>query len=185
MKSYEAIITQSTQETFNSYIQCIDIPEIDYFAVGFQNILLKKSISLMSRPEWQIIFVKNNYAPFDPVRKATLLTKRNIIPFSELDHCSSFGKEIMRQRQLEEIKDGIVFMKRMKKFNYMLTLGTGYSQFDAYDFLKRYHDKIKLIQSDFFKIIEKDAKDFVGKTQSLIFPAMPNDGCNTSNIDIV
>jgi len=169
--SYEAIITESTKETFNSYIQCVDIPEIDYFAIGIQNILLKKSISLMSRSEWQNLFVKNNFAPYDPVRKAMLFSKRTIIPFSELDYCSSFGQEIMRQRALEGIKDGIILIKKTGKYNIILTLGTGYSSFDAYDFLKKYHDRIELIKNDIFKIIEKDAKIFIKNTKKIIRPS--------------
>jgi hypothetical protein len=169
--SYEAIITESTKETFNSYIQCIDIPEIDYFAIGIQHISSKKSISLMSRSEWQDLFVKNNYAPFDPVRKAMLFSKRTIIPFSELDYCSSFGKEIMRQRTKEGIKDGIILIKKADEYNTILTLGTGYSSFDAYDFLKKHHDKIELIKNDICKIIQKDARTFIENTKKINRPS--------------
>ena len=67
----------------------------------------------------------------------------------------------MYQRNLMEIKSGIILMERFSKFNYMITLGTGFSKFDAFDFIKRYHDKVHLIKKDFINLIEKDAKNFL------------------------
>ena len=115
----------------------------------------------MSSPEWQKYFCDNQFADHDPVRKITLCTKRNINPFEEIDHVDTFGKEIMKQRSLMGIKDGIILMERFSKHNYMVTLGTGFSKFDAFDFMKKYHDKIQLIKSDMIKLIEKDAKNFL------------------------
>lgn len=78
----------------------------------------------MSLPEWQKYFSDNQFAPHDPIRKITLNTKRNLIPFDEIDYVDNFGKEIMRQRSLMGIKNGIILMERFPKHNYMITLGT-------------------------------------------------------------
>ena len=80
-KNYLPIITDTTRKTFFDYIDSLDIPQVDYFAIGVQDILSRKSISLMSRKEWQEHFVRNHYAEYDPIRRITLFTKRNIIPF--------------------------------------------------------------------------------------------------------
>lgn len=164
--NYSPINSNSTKETFNNYIDSLDIPQIDYFAVGVQNTLLKKSMSLMSLPEWQKYFSDNQFADHDPIRKVTLNTRRNLIPFEEIDYVDNFGKEIMKQRSLKGIKNGIILMQRFPRHNYMITLGTGLSKFDAFDFIKRHHDKIQLIKNDLIKIIEKDAKDFLPKAAS-------------------
>jgi hypothetical protein len=159
--SYLPILTETTKKTFFDYIDSLDIPQIDYFAIGVQNTTTNGSISLMSRQEWQQHFVLNQYAEHDPIRRVTLHTKRNFIPFNEIDFFDNYGKEIMRQRTLMDIKSGIVLMERFAKFNYMITLGTGFSKFDAFDFIKRYHDKIWLIKRDLITLIEKDSNEFL------------------------
>jgi len=159
--NYLPIITEATKNTFFDYIDSLDIPQIDYFAIGIQNCVTKKSISLMSRQEWQKHFVLNQYAEFDPIRRVTFNTKRNMIPFNEIDFLDNHGKEIMRQRALMGIKNGIILMERFPKYNYMITLATDYSQFDAFDFIKRYHDKIKFLKSDLIQLVEKDASQFL------------------------
>lgn len=159
--SYLPILTETTKKTFFDYIDSLDIPQIDYFAIGVQNVAIKKSISLMSRQEWQKHFVLNQYAEYDPIRRVTLHTKRNLIPFNEIDFLDNYGKEIMRQRTLMGIKSGIILMERFAKFNYMITLGTGFSKFDAYDFIKRYHDKISILKKDLIQLIEKDVNNFL------------------------
>ena len=75
----------------------------------------------------------------------------------------NFGKEIMNQRSRMGIKNGIILMERFSKFNYMVTLGTGFSNFDSFDFIKRYHDRINLIKNDFINLIKKDAYTFLPK----------------------
>lgn len=159
--NYLPILTETTRKTFFDYINLLDIPQIDYFAIGIQDSVAKKSISLMSRQEWQKHFILNQYAEHDPVRLITLHTKRNIIPFDEIDYLNNYGKEIMYQRQLMEIKKGIILMERFEKYNYIITLGTGYSYFDAYDFLKRYHDRIFLVKKNLIKVVEKDVNNFL------------------------
>lgn len=160
-KKYTSINDKSTKAIFFNYIDSLDIPQIDYFAVGVQNIPTKTSTSIMSLPEWQNYYSNNELACHDPIRKITLNTKRNIIPFEEIDYVDNFGKEIMRQRSLIGIKNGIILMERFPKHNYMITLGTGFSKFDAFDFIKKYHDKIQLLKKDLTKIIEKDAQHFL------------------------
>ena len=172
-KNYLPIITDTTKNTFFDYVDSLDVPQIDYFAIGIQNVSAKKSISLMSLPEWQKHFIENEYADYDPIRRVTLHTKRNLIPFSEIDCLDNFGKEIMQKRASMGIKDGIILMQRFAKFNYMITLGTHFSKFDAFSFIKRYHDKIHVLKSDLIHLIEKDAKNFLEATlpKKIIHPS--------------
>lgn len=163
--NYRAIVRKTTKNAFKYYIDCLDIPSIDYVAIGIQHVGLKKSLSLMSNTEWQKIFTRDHYAKHDPIRKATLLTQRNIIGFSELDHCDAFGKFIMKQRASHGIKNGIIFMKRLREYNYMLTLGTGFSGFDAYRFLKNNYERIDVAYQDLINIIAKDARHFIYQTR--------------------
>jgi hypothetical protein len=161
INNYLPILTDTTRKIFFDYINSLDIPQIDYFAIGIQNLISKKSISLMSLPEWQKHFTDNQYANYDPIRRVTFQTKRNFIPFQEIDFVDNFGKEIMKQRAMMGIKNGIILMQRFSKFNYMITLGSGFSEFDAFDFIKRYHDKIWLIKRDLTLLIEKETKNFL------------------------
>jgi len=160
---YSPIITKTTKQTFFNYINLLNIPLIDYVAIGVQNQISKKSISLMSLPEWQQHFVQNQYANYDPLRKVTLNTKRNFIPFQEIDFGDNFGKEIMGKRAMMGIKNGIILMKRFEKYSYMITLGTGFMKFEAYDFIKQHHDKVNLIQKDLIALIGKDARTFLSE----------------------
>ena len=155
--NYSPITTESTRQTFYSYIDCLDIPQIDYVAIGIQNVANKTSMSLMSNAEWQSYFMAEQYAKYDPLRKATLQTCRNIISFDEIDHIDSFGKEIMRQRTRYDIKRGVVIMQRHQKHNFMLTLGTSFTHFKSYKFLNRHHESIERIKQHLIKIIEKDS----------------------------
>ena len=159
--TYSPIKTQSTKDTFIDYVGSLDIPQIDYIAVGVQNTFNNTSISMMSLAEWQSHFTRNLYADHDPIRKVTLHTNRNIIPFTQIDYVDNFGKEIMLQRNRFGIKNGIILMQRHPKFNYMITLGSGFSQFDAFEFFRRYHDKISLMKNDLIALIEKEAKTFL------------------------
>jgi hypothetical protein len=88
---------------------------------------------------------------------------KRLLPFDEIDFLNNFGKEIMRQRASMEIKNGIILMERFPKFNYMITLGTGFSKFDSYEFIKNYHDTIPALKKDLIQLIEKDAHMFLPK----------------------
>lgn len=162
-KYYSPIKDISTKATFSNYIDSLDIPQIDYFAIGIQDVIANSSISLMSSTEWQKYYTYNQLANYDPIRRVALNTKRNIIPFDQIDFFDNYGREIMRQRSLMGIKNGIILMERFPKYNYMVTLGTGFSSFDAFDFVKRYHDKIQLIKNDFMQLIQKEAINFILK----------------------
>jgi hypothetical protein len=165
-QNYLPIVTSSTKQTFFDYIGSLDIPQIDYFAIGVQNPTTKKSISLMSLPEWQKHFTDNQYADYDPIRRASLYTKRNLIPFSEIDFVDNFGQEIMRQRALAGIINGIILMERSPKCNYIITLGTGFSNFHPFDFIKKYHDKLHFIKNDLIDLVKKDAYLFLSNSPS-------------------
>lgn len=160
-ENYSPILSKTTKSIFFDYIDTLDIPQIDYFAIGIQNLEKLTSTSIMSLPEWQSNFVYNQYANHDPIRKISLYTKRNIISFDEIDCVDNFGKEIMKQRALFGIKNGMILMERHEKFNYMITLGTNFSKFDSFDFIKRYHDKTHLIKNDMIKIVAKDTENFL------------------------
>lgn len=161
MSKYTPIASNRTKKLFSDYIEHIDLPEIDYFAIGIQSLISKKSMSLMSNDEWQKEFSYNNYAEHDPLRKTTMQTNRTIIPFSEIDYFDNFGAKIMKERSVLGMKSGIVLMQRYTHHNYMITLGTGYTKFDPYDFLKRYSDDLTFFKQDLIKIINQDAKQFL------------------------
>lgn len=164
--NYKPIITATTKQTFFDYVHALSIPEIDYIAIGVQKVAEKNSISLMSLPEWQKHFTENGYAEHDPIRKAVLHTKRNIISFSEIDFIDNFGKDIMKERAKMGIKNGIIFIERFPKFNYMITLGTGFTNFNTFDFISRYYEEIKILNIDLIKLIELDAKKFLNHINS-------------------
>lgn len=112
--------------------------------------------------EWYDFSLYGFFAPLIAIGIQNLNSKkRNIIPFCEIDFVDNFGKEIMRQRKIMGIKDGIILMQRFSKFNFMVTLGTGFSKFDAFEFLKRYHDKVHLIKTDLINLVEKDTRSFL------------------------
>lgn len=167
--NYLPIITESTINIFNSYLKLMNVPDIDYCAIGIQHPISGKSISLMSRPEWQHHFIYNNYANSDPIRKSVLHSQRTIIPISEIDHVDNFGKEIMQARKKMGIIDGLILVDREEKYNYMITLATGYNKFDYLEFIQKYSSCIKLIKRDLIEIINADAQEFL---PSLILPTL-------------
>lgn len=157
---YQPILTESTRKNFFNYIQSLPFPEIDYFAIGLQNTLTKKSIALMSCTQWQEAFYQKDYAPHDPVRQAALYTKKNIIPFSDIEIKDKRGQEIMQHRARVGIKQGVVLMQRFGQFNYMVTLGTGFSKFNAHAFLEKDPNQIQSLKKELMNLILEDAKEF-------------------------
>jgi hypothetical protein len=153
---YTPIHTESTRSTFFDYIDNIHIPPIDYFAVGIEDHAQKKLISLMSRLEWQIYFDKNQITNNDPLIKAKKLSQRNILPFSEIDYIDSFGKEVMRQRVLHGMKNGLMLIHKQQHLTYMIVLATGLSKFNHYSFLTKYYAQLIRLKNDLSKIIERD-----------------------------
>ena len=160
MSQYKAILKDSVRQIFDDYIDALTIPEISYFAIGVQDTLSKSSASLMSRIEWQMLFKALDYVDHDPIRKAALNSQRNIIVFDEIDHVDSLGKEIMHQRNKFEVSKGLVIMERHLTYNYMLTLGTGYSNFDSRKFLQKYYQDIQHLLADMKLIIEPIARQY-------------------------
>lgn len=164
-KVFTPIDRQATQQTFFDYTEALDIPEIDYIAIGMQCMATKQSTSIMSNSEWQSHFIKQNYAPYDPLRLTALNTERTLIPFKSLESQTKLGKTIMEERARMGIKDGIMIVARQEQFNYVITLGTGYNSFDPYDFLVHYRKNLPAIQSDLISLIAKDADTFSSSQQ--------------------
>ncbi len=160
MNQYHAIFRENIRDLFNDYTTSLNIPEIDYFAIGIQNTINRESASIMSRLEWQTTFKAFNFAPYDPLRKAALQTNRTIIFMDELDWVDSLGKEVMLQRKRHEIDKGMVVMDRHLTYNYMLTLATHYTQFDGHAFYLKYCAQIRRVFDDMKLILEPVAIDF-------------------------
>ena len=157
---YIPIVTESTTHTFFDYINAVKLAPIDYFAVGIENTAQQQFTSLTSRPDWQDFFNKKQFANKDPLIKAKLFTHRKIIPFSEIDYIDSLGKEIMKQRRLYGIKDGLLLVHNKGQLRYMVMLATGFSKFDHYAFLKKYYSKLGRLKHDLTQIIERDIDQF-------------------------
>jgi hypothetical protein len=157
---YTPILTESTKNTFFDYINAIKLTPIDYFAVGVENNNKKEFTSLISRPAWQEYLCKKQFVDKDPLIKAKLFSQRKIVPFSEIDTIDSLGKEIMKQRAIHGIKDGIMLIQKKGQLNYMVMLATGFSKFDYYAFLKKYYSKLERLKHDLIKIIERDIQRF-------------------------
>ncbi len=119
----------------------------------------KKLTSLISRLEWQIYYDKTQIVKNDPLIQARKLSQRNIIPFSEIDYVDSHGKEIMRQRALHGMKNGLVFTHKQRHLhlNYMIVLATGISKFNHYKFLTKYYNQLTRLKNDLSKIIERES----------------------------
>lgn len=154
---YSPISTESTRSTFFDYISNINISPIDYFAIGIENRAKKKLISLISRLEWQIYYDKNQIINNDPLIQARKLSKRNIIPFSEIDYIDSHGKEIMRQRRLYGMKNGLMLTHHQHHLNYIIVLATEVSKFNHYKFFTKYYNQLTRLKNDLSKIIERES----------------------------
>lgn len=142
----------NVKATFKDYIDALAMKDLDYYAFGIQDTINKTSASVMSRDDWQKTFQENNFAPEDPLRKAVFNTRREVIFFKELDTKDSLSREIMLQRKKHELNDGIILVERHLGCNLMLTICSGYSKFDSYEYfqenaiaLKRAFDDFKLI----------------------------------------
>lgn len=158
---YSPILTPDTRRTFFDYVEAIDIPEIDYFAVGVQQRHTQHSISIMSRPDWQHHYVTHGYAERDPVRQAVLNTPRHYLCISEIDCVDSFGQEIMRQRTLAGICEGLILIQRYPAHNVMVTLGTGFTHFSAAEFLLKHYQSLYQMAAELGCIIANDADAFL------------------------
>jgi hypothetical protein len=157
---YIPIVTESTKHTFLDYINSVNLAPIDYFAVGVASIAQQQFTSITSRFDWQDYFHKKHFAGKDPLIKAKLFAHRKIIQFAEIDYIDSLGKEIMKQRGLYGIKDGLLFVQNQGQLRYMVMLATGFSKFNHYAFLKKHYNKLDRLKHDLTKIIERDTHQF-------------------------
>lgn len=157
---YKPINEEYIGDTFDKYIDALAIPVIDYVAIGVQDSIRKTSASLMSRPDWQSSFSNLNLAESDPVRKAAFNTKTKFFSFDELDYQDSSGKEVMRQRKRHYIENGIVVMNRNLGHNFMLTLATGYKDFNAKKFYLENRHSIKKTFGDLIDLIIPYSAEF-------------------------
>lgn len=157
---YKTLNKASTKNVFNDYINSFEIPIIDYIAIGVQDTILNKSTSIMSRDEWQKTFRDQGLAKHDPLRKASLTRKSTLFSFDELDCQDDYGKEIMRQRRLHEIENGIVVMRKNIGHNFILTLGTGYKNFSPYKFFVDKHEGINRVFDDLISLVMPVTKDY-------------------------
>jgi hypothetical protein len=92
----------------------------------------------------------------DPLIQAKKLSQRNIIPFLEIDYIDSFGKEVMKQRSLHGMKNGLMLIHKQHQLNYMIVLATGFSKFNHYSFLTKYYTQLGRLKNDLSKIIERE-----------------------------
>lgn len=157
---YQALDTQKVRNVFLDYISALEIPIIDYVAIGVQDTIHKTSASMMSRLEWQKIFRELNLAEFDPVRKASFNTHAKIFAFDELDYQNNVGKEVMKQRKRYEIENGIVLMRRNLGHNFMLTLATGFKNFQPYKFFINNQTAINAIFDDLISFVSPSTKEY-------------------------
>jgi len=157
---YKQFDKASTKNVSMDYIDSFDIPIIDYVAIGVQDTVHNKSTSIMSRDEWQKTFRSLGLAQHDPLRKASFSKKSTIFSFDELDHQDIYGKEVMRQRRLHDIENGIVIMKKNLGHNFILTLATGHKNFSPYKFFVDKHDGIYRVFEDLISLIAPSTKNY-------------------------
>src|SRR3990167_6870435 len=100
---YTALDQQAIRQTFLNYVDALDIPIIDYVAIGVQDTIAKTSSSMMSRLDWQQAFKEMNFATHDPIRKASFNTHTRMFSFDDVDHQDTQGKEVMKQRRRYDI----------------------------------------------------------------------------------
>jgi len=138
----------------------LEIPVIDYVAIGVQDTIHKTSASMMSRLDWQKAFRELNLSAFDPVRKASFSTRSKIFAFDELDYQDSYGKEVMRQRRRHEIENGLVLMHRNLEHNFMMTLATGFKNFAPYRFFLDNQTAINRIFDDLINLVSPSTQEY-------------------------
>lgn len=160
---YEAIDKKELRSIFLNYVDALEMPVIDYVAIGVQDTIQNKSTSLMSRVEWQNTFKNLNLSEDDPVRRASFSNRSGIFSFDEVDCQNSAGKEVMRQRRLHEIENGLVLIKKNLGTNFMLTLATGHKDFDAYKFFIAHRPAINLVFNDLVGLISTETKSYIWK----------------------
>lgn len=156
--TYTALDQERLRQTFLDYVEMLDIPLIDYVAIGLQNTIDRTSSSMMSRLDWQQIFKNMNLAEHDPIRKASFYTRAKIFSFDDIDYLDNQGKEVMRQRRRYDINSGFVVLDRHLGHNFMLTLATGYKNFSAHRFYLDHMEAVNRIFVDLKNLITPSIK---------------------------
>ncbi len=157
---YFVLDKKNLRETFMDYFQALEIPVIDYLAIGVQDTVNQKSTSLMSNAEWQKTFKDLNFAPYDPIRKVALNSKTTVFSFDDVSHQDLMGSEVMRQRKKHQIENGLVLMHRNLGQNFMMTLGTGFKNFQSHRFFLDYQKSVYRIFNDLICLVSPLCEDF-------------------------
>jgi hypothetical protein len=150
---YTSLDRRDISLDFQTYIKALELPFMDYVAIGVQDTVHKKSTSIMSSDEWQKTFKKLNLAEDDPVRNAAFSTNAKYFSFDEIDCQNSAGREVMRQRKQHGIENGLVFMERRLSYNFMLTLGTDFKDLNTYRYLIDYHAGLQKVFADLIDLV--------------------------------
>ena len=145
---YMPIINDKVRKDFYDVLANVECDPINYVAIGIQDIVSQHSTSLMSNQDWQEHFTTNQYAPYDPLRRAVLNSSRNIICFADLDCGDNLGMEIMAKRASFGMRNGLVVISRKHGYNLLLTLATDYNKFETKDFLEKKSKKISTLFID-------------------------------------
>lgn len=151
---YQAINKKEAREEFERYIDHLNIPLIDYVAIGVQDLVNKQSFSLKSDSNFQKAFLELELADHDPVRRAIWQANNSFFTFDSLDYGDKMGKAVMKYREQYSLHNGLVCLAKNKNFNYSLTLATGCTKFDGYKFLIENKEGIHTVFNDLKKIAD-------------------------------
>lgn len=157
---YKSLDRQDLVANFDLYFKALELPFMDYLAIGVQDTIHKTSASLMSNQDWRKTFKELNLADDDPIRKASFSTRAHHFSFDEIDYQNSAGHEVMRQRKLNGIENGLVFMKRSLTHNFMLTLGTGFKNINTYKYLIDYYPNVQKMFNDLIALVTPATKQY-------------------------
>lgn len=152
---YKVIDDKDTRNLFDKYLDVLNIPLIDYVAIGMQDHVEKISYSLKSDSSFQKIFNEMELATHDPIRQAIWNTNYNFIDFSHVNYKDKMSKVVMDYRMKLNHSRGFIYIQREKTKSYSLTLTTSYQKFDSYKYFLENQLPISLIIGDLIKIINR------------------------------
>ena len=148
---YQANQNPNKWTDFQNYLNQINIPVIDYIAIGKQDLINKTSTSLKSDQDFEHAFIE--LASYDPIRTAIWNTSVNFFTFDSVDYNSKMGKAVMQCRKRFHIEQGLVYVERHKTHNFVLTLGTDYEKFDGMKYFIENNRGIHFIFEDLKGIV--------------------------------
>ena len=157
---YNVLKANLLDQQFNDYLSNVRFPLLDYVAIGVQDTVHKKSTSLMSNTDWQNEFAYQNYAAYDPVRLTALHSSCNFFTFDQVICTNNSAKEVMLQRRRHGIESGFVLLERSLGYNYMITLGTGYKNFNAAKYYSENKQSLLKIAADLKYLIDPFIKNY-------------------------